>query len=150
VVFGNAITDAHGKASSSADTTLLADGNGTLRLNGYKFYSTGTLFAAHPPRRCRAVRRLGRFGKRLTASGGTRFTDVEVHPVEVTTVSDGAHLGHSTTLLQLYLAARAEPRSALAQRPHGRKSQPARVHARMPRETTRSTPRGRPRTGTSE
>jgi alkylation response protein AidB-like acyl-CoA dehydrogenase len=45
VVFGNAITDAHGKAPSSADTTLLADGNGTLRLNGYKFYSTGTLFA---------------------------------------------------------------------------------------------------------
>jgi len=34
-----------------------------------------------------------------------RFTDVEVASVEVTTVSDGNHLGHSTTFLQLYLAA---------------------------------------------
>jgi alkylation response protein AidB-like acyl-CoA dehydrogenase len=41
----------------------------------------------------------------MTASGGTRFTEVEVLPVEVTTVSDGKHLGHSTTFLQLYLAA---------------------------------------------
>src|ERR1700738_953880 len=32
------------------------------------------------------------FGQRLTASGGTRFTDDVVHPVEVTTVSDGKHL----------------------------------------------------------
>ena len=45
------------------------------------------------------------FGQRTTASGGTRFTDVAVEPVEVTTVSDGKHLGHSTAFLQLYLAA---------------------------------------------
>jgi alkylation response protein AidB-like acyl-CoA dehydrogenase len=45
------------------------------------------------------------FGQRTTASGATRFTDVEIAPVEVTTVSDGDHLGHSTTFLQLYLAA---------------------------------------------
>src|SRR5215468_2640210 len=45
------------------------------------------------------------FGQRLTASGGTRFTDVAVEPIEVTTVSDGKHLGHSTAFLQLYLAA---------------------------------------------
>ncbi|MGH3637977.1 MAG: acyl-CoA dehydrogenase family protein, partial [Mycobacterium sp.] len=124
VVFGNAITDAHGKAPSSADTTLLADAGGTLRLNGYKFYSTGTLFADviavsaidAEGRDLQAIVPTDRagvelfddwdgFGQRLTASGGTRFTDVAVHPVEVTTVSDGAHLGHSTTFLQLYLAA---------------------------------------------
>src|SRR5207249_9652909 len=45
LVFGNAVTDANGKAPGSSDTTLLADADGVLRLNGYKFYSTGTLFA---------------------------------------------------------------------------------------------------------
>ena len=45
IVVGNAITDAKGKSPSGADTTLLADPDGVLRLSGYKFYSTGTLFA---------------------------------------------------------------------------------------------------------
>ena len=123
-VFGNAITDAKGKSPSSTGTTLLADATGVLRLNGFKFYSTGTLFADHIA--VSAVDAHGQdlqaivpterdgvelyddwdgFGQRLTASGSTRFTDVVVHPVEVTTVSDGNHLGHSTTFLQLYLAA---------------------------------------------
>ena len=44
------------------------------------------------------------FGQRTTASGGTRFTEVEVHPDEVVTVSDGNTLGHATAFLQLYLA----------------------------------------------
>jgi alkylation response protein AidB-like acyl-CoA dehydrogenase len=122
-VFGNAITDAKGKSPSSTGTTLLADATGVLRLNGFKFYSTGTLFADHIA--VSAVDAEGQdlqaivptvregvelyddwdgFGQRLTASGSTRFTDVVVHPVEVTTVSDGNHLGHSTTFLQLYLA----------------------------------------------
>ena len=124
LVFGNAITDLNGKAPSSADTTLLVDAAGVLRLTGHKFYSTGTLFADVIA--VSAVDSLGRdlqaivptnrrgvelfddwdgFGQRLTASGGTRFTDVEVHPDEVTTVSDGRHLGHGTGFLQLYLAA---------------------------------------------
>jgi alkylation response protein AidB-like acyl-CoA dehydrogenase len=124
VVFGNAITDANGKAPSSADTTVLADADGVLRMNGYKFYSTGTLFADviavsaidAQGRDLQAIVPTDRdgvelfddwdgFGQRMTASGGTRFTDVVVHPTEVTTVSDGAHLGHSTGFLQLYLAA---------------------------------------------
>jgi alkylation response protein AidB-like acyl-CoA dehydrogenase len=124
LVFGNAITDAGGKAPSSADTTVLTDAEGVLRLNGYKFYSTGTLFAdviavsavdAHG-RDLQAIVPTDRagvelfddwdgFGQRMTASGGTRFTDVEVHPGEAITVSDGAHLGHGTGFLQLYLAA---------------------------------------------
>ncbi|KAA0081978.1 acyl-CoA dehydrogenase [Mycolicibacterium sp. P9-64] len=124
VVFGNAITDAGGKAPSSADTTVLTDSAGVLRLNGYKFYSTGTLFADVIA--VSAVDAQGRdlqvivptdrdgvelfddwdgFGQRMTASGGTRFTDVVVHPDEVITVSDGAHLGHGTGFQQLYLAA---------------------------------------------
>jgi alkylation response protein AidB-like acyl-CoA dehydrogenase len=93
-------------------------------LNGYKFYSTGTLFADviavsaidAQGRDLQAIVPTDRdgvelfddwdgFGQRMTASGGTRFTDVVVHPTEVTTVSDGAHLGHSTGFLQLYLAA---------------------------------------------
>ena len=124
VIIGNAITDAKGKAPSAADTTLLADGDGMLRLNGYKFYSTGTLFAdliavsASDAEGCdlQAIVPVDRagvelfddwegFGQRTTASGGTRFTNVEVRPHEVTTVSDGKHLGHSTAFLQLYLAA---------------------------------------------
>jgi alkylation response protein AidB-like acyl-CoA dehydrogenase len=124
IIVGNAITDAKGKSPSGADTTLLADGSGVLRLNGYKFYSTGTLFADliavsasdAAGRDLQAIVPVDRegvelfddwegFGQRTTASGGTRFTDVEVRPHEVTTVSDGNHLGHSTAFLQLYLAA---------------------------------------------
>jgi len=124
LIVGNAITDAKGKAPSGADTTLLADGAGVLRLNGYKFYSTGTLFADLVAvsavdefgRDLQVIVPVGRdgvelfddwdgFGQRTTASGGSRFTDVEVLPHEVTTVSDGKHLAHGTAFLQLYLAA---------------------------------------------
>ncbi len=95
-----------------------------LRLNGYKFYSTGTLFAdviavsavdadGSDVQVIMPTDRAGvelfddwdGFGQRTTASGGTRFTDVEVHP------DRGRHrlrrqpLGHGTTFLQLYLAA---------------------------------------------
>lgn len=123
-VLGNAITDAKGKTPTSSGTTVLADTSGVLRLNGFKFYSTGALYADliavsaidADGRDVQAVIPVDRagvelyddwdgFGQRLTASGSTRFTDVEVAPIEVTTVSDGAHLGHSTTFLQLYLAA---------------------------------------------
>lgn len=133
IIVGNAITDAKGKAPAGSDATLLADGGGVLRLNGYKFYSTGTLFADliavsatdAEGRDLQAVVPADRagvelfddwdgFGQRTTASGGTRFTDVEVLPHEVTTVSDGKHLGHSTAFLQLYLAAVAAGIAAAA------------------------------------
>jgi alkylation response protein AidB-like acyl-CoA dehydrogenase len=123
LIVGNAITDAAGKAPSSADTKVLPDTAGVLRLNGYKFYSTGTLFAdviavsaldadGHDVQAIIPVDRHGielfddwdGFGQRTTASGGTRFTDVEVHPDEVVTVSEGNTLGHATAFLQLYLA----------------------------------------------
>jgi len=124
LVVGNAITDAKGKTPGSSDTTVLPDGDGVLRLNGHKFYSTGTLYAdviavsavdaeGNDVQVIVPTDRAGvelfddwdGFGQRTTASGATRFTDVEIAPVEVTTASDGNHLGHSTTFLQLYLAA---------------------------------------------
>jgi len=123
IIVGNAITDAAGRAPSSADTKVLPDTAGVLRLNGVKFYSTGTLFADviavsaldADGRDVQAIIPVDRagvelyddwdgFGQRTTASGGTRFTDVEVHPHEVVTASDGDTLGHSTAFLQLYLA----------------------------------------------
>jgi alkylation response protein AidB-like acyl-CoA dehydrogenase len=123
IIVGNAITDAAGRAPSSADTKVLPDTDGILRLNGYKFYSTGTLFADviavsaldAQGRDIQAIIPADRervelfddwdgFGQRTTASGGTRFTDVEVHPHEVVTVSEGNTLGHATAFLQLYLA----------------------------------------------
>jgi alkylation response protein AidB-like acyl-CoA dehydrogenase len=124
IVLGNAVTDARGKAPGTSDTTLTVDVDGVHRLNGFKFYSTGTLYAdaiavsatdaagqdlqAIVPTDREGVELFDDwdgFGQRMTASGGTRFTDVEVLPVEVTTVSDGKHLGHSTSFLQLFLAA---------------------------------------------
>ena len=45
MVLGNAITDARGGAPGTSDTTLIADADGVFRLNGFKFYSTGTLYA---------------------------------------------------------------------------------------------------------
>ncbi len=124
LILGNAITDAKGKAPGSSATTVLADADGVLRLNGYKFYSTGTLYAdaiavsavdsegndlqAIVPTDRAGVELFDDwdgFGQRTTASGGTRFTDVAVGTVEVITVSDGKSLGHSTAFLQLYLAA---------------------------------------------
>jgi alkylation response protein AidB-like acyl-CoA dehydrogenase len=123
LVVGNAITDAAGRAPSSADTKVLPDTAGVLRLNGYKFYSTGTLFADviavsaldAEGRDVQVIIPADRtgvelfddwdgFGQRTTASGGTRFTEVEVRPEEVVTVSEGNTLGHGTGFLQLYLA----------------------------------------------
>ncbi len=124
IIVGNAITDAKGRTPGASDATLLAGKDGVLRLNGYKFYSTGTLFADliavsavdDQGRDLQAIVPTDRegvalyddwdgFGQRTTASGGTRFTAVAVQPNEVTTVSDGKHLAHGTAFLQLYLAA---------------------------------------------
>jgi alkylation response protein AidB-like acyl-CoA dehydrogenase len=124
LVFGNAITDAKGPTPGSSNTTVLPDRDGVLRLNGHKFYSTGTLYAdviavsavdadGNDVQVIVPADRAGvelfddwdGFGQRTTASGATRFTDVEIAAVEVTTVSDGSRLGHGTSFQQLYLAA---------------------------------------------
>jgi alkylation response protein AidB-like acyl-CoA dehydrogenase len=124
LVVGNAITDAKGPTPGSSNTTVLPDRDGVLRLNGHKFYSTGTLYAdviavsavdadGNDVQVIVPADRAGvelfddwdGFGQRTTASGATRFTDVEIAAVEVTTVSDGSRLGHGTSFQQLYLAA---------------------------------------------
>lgn len=121
---GNAITDAKGAMPGSAATTVLADADGVLRLNGRKFYSTGTLYADlitvsavdADGSDLQAIVPVDRdgvelfddwdgFGQRVTASGTTQFTDVRIDPDEIVTVSDGTQLAHGTSFLQLYLAA---------------------------------------------
>ena len=100
-VVGNAITEV-GNAVGTSGTRLTRDAAGTLRLNGTKFYSTGSLYAdwimvsavdeageeiavtvrADAP----GVRLLDDwdgFGQQLTASGTTAFEDVAVDPEEV-------------------------------------------------------------------
>ena len=125
LVVGNAVTDTRGSTPGSSDTTLLADAAGVLRLNGHKFYSTGTLYAdviavsARRRRRATTCRRSSRPTATVSncsttgtvsasappPSGSSRFTDVAVDADEVTTVSSGRFLGHGTAFLQLYLAA---------------------------------------------
>lgn len=124
LVVGNAVTDSVGRTPGSGETTVLAGSDGVLRLNGVKFYSTGTLFtdvvavsaidaAGNDLQVVIPIDRDGvellddwdGFGQRTTATGTSRFTDVVVQPDEVTTVSSGRFLGHGTAFLQLYLAA---------------------------------------------
>jgi alkylation response protein AidB-like acyl-CoA dehydrogenase len=124
LVVGNAITDALGSAPGSGATVVAPDADGVLRLNGYKFYSTGALYAdviavgasdangadvqVIVPADREGVELFDDwdgFGQRTTASGSTRFTNVAVDASEVITASDGRQLAHGTAFLQLYLAA---------------------------------------------
>ena len=99
-IFGNATTEA-GDGALGTQATRITRKNGALRLNGTKYYSSGSLYAdwiaataqlqeddgsergiavlvrADAP----GVERIDDwkgFGQRLTGSGTTRFTDVEV------------------------------------------------------------------------
>lgn len=108
------------------DTTLTPDPAGGHRLNGQKFYSTGTLYsdytqiwaAAPDGRIAGAVIPLDRegvtveddwdgFGQRLTATGTTRLDDVHVTDEEFFDLGDPAELdpGYNGAFLQLYLQA---------------------------------------------
>lgn len=96
-IFGNATTELGDGAPGKHKTTLSPDGEG-WRLDGEKFYSTGTLYAdwiavsasregsADPvyvlvPANAAGIDRIDDwrgFGQRLTGSGTTRFRDVAV------------------------------------------------------------------------
>ena len=99
LVVGNAVTDSVGRTPGSGETTVLAGSDGVLRLNGVKFYSTGTLFtdvvavsaidtAGNDLQVVVPIDRDGvellddwdGFGQRTTATGTSRFTDVVVQP----------------------------------------------------------------------
>ncbi|MGO3325778.1 acyl-CoA dehydrogenase family protein [Gordonia sp. (in: high G+C Gram-positive bacteria)] len=125
-VFGNATSERGGRPAGSQDfsTTLTQDGD-SYRLNGEKFYTTGTLFAdfvcvwaadgATPTAVVVPTDRAGvqilddwdGFGQRRTGSGTTLFTDVLVRPDEIVRRADSDHRPPSThgAFVQLYLHA---------------------------------------------
>lgn len=97
--FGAAVAERNG---STGNTTVVApDSSGQLRLDGEKYYSTGTLYAdwiqarAHDqqsdltvlvPSDAPGVERIDDwdgFGQRLTGSGTTRFTNVALQPDQI-------------------------------------------------------------------
>lgn len=119
-IVGNAISETAG----ATGTTLSEAADGTLRLDGRKFYSTGSLYAdlfavsatRYDGREVHVILPTDRagielfddwdgFGQRLTASGSSVFTDVLVQPDEVTVVPADQRLGHGQSFLQLYLTA---------------------------------------------
>ncbi|WP_157156900.1 acyl-CoA dehydrogenase family protein [Diaminobutyricimonas sp. LJ205] len=98
ILFGNAQAE---RSDSSTQQTTLSEVDGTLRLNGRKYYSTGTLFAdwiwsggklgedfvafavsATAPGVTRIDDWDG-FGQRLTGSGTTIFDNVAIDPAHV-------------------------------------------------------------------
>ncbi|MDH6166128.1 alkylation response protein AidB-like acyl-CoA dehydrogenase [Variovorax boronicumulans] len=105
VIFGNATTELGEGALGALQTTLSHDGD-AWRLDGDKYYSTGTLYAdwisvsaqrlnadgssdrviALVPSEAAGVERVDDwrgFGQRLSASGTTRFRNVRVKPENV-------------------------------------------------------------------
>ncbi|MFL0289781.1 acyl-CoA dehydrogenase family protein [Mycobacterium sp. SMC-18] len=123
-IVGNAITEAVGASPAAIGTTLRSTGDGRYRLDGKKFYSTGTLYAdliavsaeREDGREVHVIIPADRqgvtlfddwdgFGQRLTASGATIFESVVVHEDEVSLVPADHRLAHSQTFLQLYLTA---------------------------------------------
>lgn len=139
VLFGNAQAE-RGPATGST-TELLADDDGTLRLSGRKFYSTGTLYAdwiwSGAARGDELVALAVRadadgvtriddwdgFGQRLSGSGTTVFDAVEIDPAHVLPWADsdaGRPLAYTQAFYQLVLLAslagiaRAVQRDAVA------------------------------------
>jgi len=124
-IVGNATSETTGNTLADIASTVTETG-GRWLLNGTKFYSTGTLYAdwiygaagratADGVERVTfAVRRDARgvvceddwdgFGQAHTASGTTRFVDVEVDPVEIASYRE-APLSHIQPFFQLYLVA---------------------------------------------
>jgi len=133
VLFGNAVSEQNrlpvGRRAGTPhlDTLLVPNGAGGYRLDGVKFYTTGTLFsdwvnvqALDPDgesyRVTVPVDRDGvtvaddwdGFGQRLTATGTTRFVGVEVNAAEVQRIGDRGVETQPTyvgAFYQLYLQA---------------------------------------------
>jgi alkylation response protein AidB-like acyl-CoA dehydrogenase len=118
-VFGNGITEPGAGFHDRYQTTLTQDGAG-WRLDGEKFYSTGSLFADHILVAAqRGDERVGvlvdadqpgvsqqddwdGFGQRLTASGSSRYVGVQVAADRVFEGGYGTPgKGHQAALLQL-------------------------------------------------
>ncbi|GAA1270026.1 acyl-CoA dehydrogenase family protein [Pseudonocardia aurantiaca] len=122
VLVGNATSERGANVRGIASTTL-SERDGRLLLNGTKYYTTGSLFADHlsvAAQDARTGRRVGvlvpadapgverrddftGIGQRLTASGTTVFTDVEVDPAELGAA--GTLAGYRAGFAQLVLLA---------------------------------------------
>lgn len=125
-LFAGAHTEQGTKRPGEITTRLTRDGE-RFRLNGRKWYATGTAFAdfasfsalddnGEPAGVLIPVDRPGitilddwdGMGQRLTASGGVLLENVEVLPHELTNRRLNSQLGrHSSTMRQLHLAASA-------------------------------------------
>lgn len=123
-LFGGAHTEQGTKRPGDVTTRLTKSGE-SYRLNGRKWYATGTAFADFASFSARndedqlasvllPVDRKGitilddwdGMGQRLTASGGVLLEDVEVLPHEISTRGLNTLIGrHTSTLRQLHLAA---------------------------------------------
>jgi alkylation response protein AidB-like acyl-CoA dehydrogenase len=124
-IFGGAHTEQGGPKAGITFTTTLTQVGDTYRLNGKKWYATGTAFADYASFSAVGddgqlttvlipVDRAGinvlddwdGMGQRLTASGGVELTNVEVFADEISTRQLGSLVGrHTSTLRQLHLAA---------------------------------------------
>lgn len=122
-ISGNSWSEATGSTTSRAGAELSTDADGILRLNGRKFYTTGSIFAewtdtvAHRLSDGVDVAALVRldqpgvtviddwdgFGQRLTGTGTIVFDDAVVDPADVLPVAE--RFAYQTGLYQLVLLA---------------------------------------------
>jgi len=124
-LFAGAHTEQGGPKAGVTFTTTLRKQGDAFRLNGKKWYATGTAYADYAS--FSAVDENGQFtsalipvnragvvvlddwdgmGQRLTASGGVELNDVEVFPEELEVRHNDGRMGrHCSTLRQLHLAA---------------------------------------------
>lgn len=123
-LFGGAHTEIGTPRPGDVNTTVVAT-SGRYRLNGHKYYATGTAYCDYVTTSAlRADGELARItlpvkrpgidirndwdgmGQRLTASGSIVFTDVEVHEAELFgSVKSGLGWRHASTFRQLFLMA---------------------------------------------
>jgi alkylation response protein AidB-like acyl-CoA dehydrogenase len=125
-LFGNAAGEREGTLGASPQSTRLEPSNGGWRLNGNKFYCTGTAYSDYVAvvaqlddvRGARVVLPVDRpgievvddwdgIGQNRTGTGTTRFTDVQVLAEDVLVISDpnDPQVVSDAPLMQLYLQA---------------------------------------------
>ncbi|GAA1183415.1 acyl-CoA dehydrogenase family protein [Nesterenkonia xinjiangensis] len=123
---GNASTEKGGNALGTLNTVLTQDDDGRWRLDGEKFYSTGTIFSDYTRVSASRAGQEGRrfavvatdaegveiiddwdgFGQKLTGTGTTRFHGTPVEDVAVLDRVPGSHEAiHEAAFFQLYLLA---------------------------------------------
>ncbi|WP_312172877.1 acyl-CoA dehydrogenase family protein, partial [Microbacterium sp.] len=124
VVVGNAQSESASASPAESSTVITEKDDGTLVLNGEKYYSTGTIYSdwANVTARYRDEHATiavpldaagvtvhddwTGFGQRLTGTGTTIFADVEVDPAHLTVYSPGSRdRSYISGFYQLFLLA---------------------------------------------